>query len=82
MDTIRPYANEEESLEIGDLTVENRLDRVSLYGSLELTKDKRGLKAARQLKLLVDETVAALEAVELPDEVETLPTDRVPNPFR
>lgn len=82
MDTIQPYANEKESLQIGDLAIENRLDRVSLYGSLELTKDRRGLEAARQLKLLIDRTVAALEAEELPDEVETLPTDRVPNPFR
>jgi hypothetical protein len=37
-----PYANEEDSLQIGDLTLENRVDRISLYGSLDLTLDKDG----------------------------------------
>jgi hypothetical protein len=33
---IHPFANESESIQIGDLTVENRLDRVSIYGSPDL----------------------------------------------
>ena len=41
MMSIRPFENEEESLSIGGLTVENRTDRVELYGSVHLTRDKR-----------------------------------------
>jgi hypothetical protein len=82
MDTIRPFENEEESLQIGDLTVENRLDRISLYGNLDLTKDKAGLEKARQLKQLLDETVRALESVDLPDAVDSESPSHVPNPFR
>ena len=39
---IEPFANESDSLGIGGLTVENRTDRVSLYGSLDLTRASRG----------------------------------------
>ena len=39
-----PYENEIDSLKVGDdLTIENRLDKISIYGSVELTKDKEGL---------------------------------------
>jgi hypothetical protein len=78
---MKPYQNEEDSIAIGDLTVENRLDRVELYGSLHLTRDKRGLALAKELKALLDDTIKALEAEDLPDEVKTAPTDQVDNPF-
>jgi hypothetical protein len=70
MSPIKPFENEEESLSIGDLTVENRTDRVELYGRIHLTRDKSGLEMARQLKALIDSVVSALEkAKDLPDEV-------------
>src|SRR3982074_444499 len=50
MSNFKPFKNEEESLIIDDLTIENRLDRVSLYGSVQLTRDKTGLQQARQLQ--------------------------------
>jgi len=79
---IKPYQNEEESLVIGDLTVENRLDRVSVYGSIELTKDKAGLQQAKALKEIVDAVVTALEQEkELPEQVQVKPTETVKNPF-
>jgi hypothetical protein len=82
MSSIKPYQNEEESLAIGELTVENRLDRVSVYGSIELTKDKTGLQQAKALKEAVDAVVAALEADKnLPDHISVKPTDKVKNPF-
>ncbi|MCK9372711.1 MAG: hypothetical protein M0P91_05895 [Sulfuricurvum sp.] len=37
------YENETDSFLIGNLTVENRLDRISLYGSLDLPKTATGL---------------------------------------
>ena len=69
---------------IGGLTVENRTDRVSLYGSLDLTRDKEGLGRARRLRALLDEVVRALEGEEdLPDEVPAPKRpERVKNPFQ
>jgi hypothetical protein len=82
MSSIKPYQNEEESLAIGELTVENRLDRVSVYGSIELTKDKAGLQQAKALKEVLDAVVAVLEREKtLLDHVQVKPTEKVKNPF-
>jgi len=35
---IDPFANEEEVITIQELTLENRLDRVSINGSVDITK--------------------------------------------
>ena len=81
METIRPFETEAESLQIDELTIENRLDRIAIYGNIEITRDKRGLERARQLQRLLDDTVRALEAEDLPETVQTIPPDKVPNPF-
>ncbi|MEN3294982.1 MAG: hypothetical protein V7642_4235, partial [Burkholderiales bacterium] len=54
MTTIKPFTNEEESIAIGDLTIENRLDRVEMYGSAQITKDKAGLRLAQELRQVLD----------------------------
>lgn len=83
MSQFRPYQNEEDSIAINDLTVENRLDRISVYGSLELTKDQAGLQRARQLKELIDAAVAVLEADKsLPNKIGVKPTQKIDNPFK
>jgi hypothetical protein len=78
---INPFQNESESLQIGDLTIENRVDRVSIYGSIDLTLDKEGLANARQLKEIIDLTLAELEKAPLPDRISLAPADTVDNPF-
>ncbi|TPG55743.1 hypothetical protein EAH89_14385 [Roseomonas nepalensis] len=81
---LTPFADEAASTSVGDLTIENRLDRVSVYGSLDLTRDRRGLEAARRLRSLLDAVVGALESEgdRLPEELESKPgTTQVPNPF-
>jgi hypothetical protein len=82
--SIDPFANESDSLDIGGLTVENRTDRVSVYGSVDLTRDKQGLAHARELKTLVDAVVAALERQgALPDRQPPQEKPKqVDNPFR
>lgn len=82
MSTIKPFQNEADSIMIDDLTVENRLDRVALYGSLQITKDQAGLRLAKELKALVDATVAVLQNEDLPDHVPSAPTEKVENPFK
>ncbi|MDQ9171999.1 hypothetical protein Q8A64_16410 [Oxalobacteraceae bacterium R-40] len=83
MPDLNPFANEEDSLEIGDLTIENRLDQMSIYGDLQITKDRRGLEQAKALKAVLDAVVHALEADEnLPEQISTKPADEVDNPFK
>lgn len=81
---IRPYADDAGATQIGDLQIENGTDKVSIYGSIDLTRDKEGLERARKLKGLLDAVVQALEAEkDLPDQVPPpRPTDTVGNPFR
>jgi hypothetical protein len=83
MSAIKPYTNEADALEIGDLTIENRLDQVLIYGELQLTKDKQGLQQAKELKAIVDAVVKVLEAEKnLPERIAFKPTDEVDNPFK
>ncbi|UUZ69410.1 hypothetical protein LP416_07930 [Polaromonas sp. P2-4] len=78
----KPYANEADVLRIGDLEIENRIDRVSLTGDLVLTKDKVGLTLAKELQTLIGGIVKALEAEkQLPETVALKKTDTVKNPF-
>jgi hypothetical protein len=83
MPTFTPYADDAASLGIGELTLENGQDRVAIYGSLDLSRDKAGLKLARELKIVLDAVVQRLEAAHaLPDKVPApeAPTT-VKNPF-
>ena len=77
-----PYANEADVLRIGDLQIENRVDRVSFTGDVVLTKDKAGLALAKELQSLIGRVVKALEAdKQLPQIVELKASDTVKNPF-
>jgi hypothetical protein len=58
---MQPYQNESDADEIGDLKIENRLDRITIYGRIDLTRDKAGLENARALKKLLDDVVHTLE---------------------
>lgn len=80
---LKPYADDSAASAIGGLTLENGRDRVALYGSLDLTRDRAGLEQARQLRALLEEVVRALEAdPALPDKVEPpRKPDTVKNPF-
>lgn len=82
MQKLKPYRNETDVIRIGDLEIENRLDRLSLTGDLVLTKDKAGLALAQELQSLVGRVVRALKAEkQLPDTVEIIPAVTVKNPF-
>lgn len=50
------------SFEIEGLTVESAEDRVSLHGSLDLTRDQAGLAKARKLRDYLGALVEALES--------------------
>jgi hypothetical protein len=76
-----PYANEADVIEIGRLMLENRLDRITISGDVDLTADKQGLEAARRLHGLLGQVVASLEGRDLPDRLPPPPVETVDNPF-
>jgi hypothetical protein len=84
----KPYSNDDDVLNIeGDaLTLSNGTTRVVLNGTLELTRDQRGLKAALALKEALDAIVANLQAqADLPAKVKDEPDEKpgvVQNPFQ
>ena len=79
----QPFSDDSASLSIGEFTIENGTDKVALYGSLDITRDKSGLKQAKALKAAIDAIVKALEQDKaLPDD--SGPTEepqQVKNPF-
>lgn len=68
-----------------DLNIENRLDRVSLYGSVDITHDQAGLAQALRLKGVVDSMVSALAEEQmkgvLPEKVVPVVAVEEGNPF-
>jgi hypothetical protein len=79
----QPYSDDSTSLSIGEFIIENGTDRIALYGSLDVTRDKAGLRQAKALKATVDAIVKALEQDKaLPDESDpTEAPQQVKNPF-
>ena len=78
----KPFENGTESHSIHDLTLENDLDRVSIYGNLQISKDQAGLKAAKALKQYLDAIVENLEKqTDLPEKIETQAVNEIDNPF-
>lgn len=76
-----PFANEAEVVFVGELMIENRLDRITLGGNVDLTADKAGLDKARQLHQLLGAIVGKLEAADLPATLPPPSVTRVDNPF-
>jgi hypothetical protein len=76
-----PYANEADVIEIGRLMLENRLDRITISGDVDLTADKHGLETARRLHALLGQVVASLESRDLPDQLPPPQVETVDNPF-
>jgi hypothetical protein len=81
MTNFQPFQDEEASFDIDDLTIENRLDRIAIYGSLQITRDKIGLQRAREIREVINAALQILEKEDLPDHVPLAPTDLTDNPF-
>lgn len=82
MANIKPFKNSAESISLDELTIENGEDRIAIYGSLNITRDKQGLKLAQKLKALLDDTVKLLSSEKLPDHIQIKPAEKVDNPFQ
>ena len=79
--TFIPYANEADVLHIGELMVENSLDRITLSGDVDLTLDQAGLALARRLYALLGDVVARLDGQDLPEQLPPPAVQQVENPF-
>lgn len=82
MTPLTPFADDAASVSIGKLTIENGTDRLALYGSLDITRDRRGLAQAQALQAILDQAVRTLEAEKgLPAELTPMAVKTVKNPF-
>lgn len=78
------FNNESEVSEIGNLSIENRLDRISVHGDLDITLNRDGLLKARALHEVFRGIMMTLEyrvnvQSNPPAAVEILEVD---NPFK
>ncbi|MBA5604298.1 hypothetical protein H3H36_02850 [Duganella sp. FT3S] len=76
-----PYANEADVLHIGHLCIENRLDRITISGDVDLMADQAGLRDARALLQVLTDVVARLAAQDLPATLPPPDVKTVANPF-
>lgn len=78
----KPFENGTESHSIHDLTLENQLDCVSIYGNLQISKDQQGLKSAKALQAYLNDIVAHLDKqTDLPEQIERQTEGEIENPF-
>jgi hypothetical protein len=76
-----PYANEADVLHIGGLTIENRVDRITIVGDIDLTLDQAGQADARALHKLLGDVLTAMDAQTLPAKLPPPVVQNVKNPF-
>ena len=61
MTNFSPFQNESDAITLGDLKIENREDRIAVYGSLAITRDRGGLASAKALKAILESIIKELE---------------------
>ena len=83
MTKLTPFADDATSITIDTLTIENAKAQLSLYGSLDITRDQVGLQHALALKALIDQAVQVLTSdTALPRQLPPLDKPKmVRNPF-
>lgn len=65
-----PFANEHDTFRIGNITIENRVDRVSIYGSTDLTLDLEGLNKAIKLLDFLQSVIDEMGKDKLSEHIE------------
>ncbi|MBE0405916.1 hypothetical protein ACT3TI_03485 [Psychrobacter sp. AOP22-C1-22] len=61
---IEPFANDHQSMQIGELVIENQKDKIIIYGDIDLTLDSSGYQQAEQLHELTTKIMQAFETNE------------------
>lgn len=57
---IQPYQNNTQSMQVGNLVIENQQDKISIYGDIDLYQNAQGLQDAQKLQALLDNIVQTL----------------------
>jgi hypothetical protein len=58
---IEPFANNHQSMQIGELVIENQQNKIIIYGDLDLYLTKAGFAQAKQLHELTTKILAQFE---------------------
>ena len=58
---IDPFANNHQSMQIGDLVIENQEDKIIIYGEINLVFNEAGYEQAQQLHELTSKIMLAFE---------------------
>ena len=58
---IEPFANNHQSMQIGELVIENQQDKVVIYGDIDLMLNSAGHEQAQQLHELTSKILKAFE---------------------
>ncbi len=85
---IEPFANNHQSMQIGELVIENQTDKIVMYGDIDIGLNVAGYEQAKQLYELTGNIINAFEsriqAHDLPDNnsIKNEQSDNaVDNPF-
>lgn len=80
--TFQAFSDHISSSEIDNLTLENQGNRLSIYGSLQITCDQQGLAHAQQLQAVLTQAIHYLQQQDLPEKIDQ-PDDseEIDNPF-
>lgn len=84
MSEFNPFADDSHVIGADGLTIENGLERISVHGSIEITKDKGGLAHAQRLAEAFGAIAKVLEKEDLPNQIDGRAPEEgaeVKNPF-
>ena len=59
---IDPFANNHQSMQIGELVIENQEDKIIIYGDINLVLDEAGYEQAKQLHELTSRILTSFES--------------------
>lgn len=80
-----PFANAIDAVNVGELSIENGEQRITIFGQLEINRDQQGLAQAQWLAEFFQNLAVTLAAektlpAQLPAEIPTAST-QIDNPF-
>lgn len=58
---IEPFANDSQSMQIGELVIENQLEKIIIYGDIDIHLNASGYQQAKQLQELTGKIIQAFE---------------------
>jgi hypothetical protein len=77
-----PFKDDSASLQIDELTLENKGDSVAFYGQTDFDASQEGLERLEQVAAVLQKAIAELKGrKDLPAKLEKIAPTEKPNPF-